>query len=1077
MSFRVRTFTLLLACALTLPASRSQEAPKAGAPPPDRSGEAYVVDENTTRWTFENDGSNTRDVTVRVRVQSDAGVQQFSVLHFPYQKANGTADIDYVRVRKPDGSTVVTPAEEAQDMPADVTREAPFYSDLREKQLPVKGLSRGDELELQFHIRQTKPLAAGQFWMEFEFPRDEVVLSQRLEVRVPRQRAVKLKSTDPQPVVSEEGAYRVYSWSRPNPVRRTVSKAELAQQAVRGRLPGPDVQLSSFQSWEEVGRWYDGLQRDRIAPTPEIREKAAELTRNAPDTAAKLRAIYKYVSTEFRYVGVDFGIGRYQPHAAAEVLNNQYGDCKDKHTLLAALLAAAGIPTYPALMNSRRALDPDVPSPGQFDHVITAVPEGNAMVWLDTTTEVAPFGYLATVLRNKSALVVFSDKPAVLEVTPADPPYPSSWTYKIEATLDDSGTLHGKVEQTFRGDSEVRFRIALRRLPQAQWKDLVQQISYVTGFAGEVSDVVVSAPEATDSPLRLSYTYTRKDYPDWKGRRISPPAPLFLSPPDEENGKLVSSQWLGAPGVIEFEASVQLPKGYSPELPGNKDLKEDFVEYHSSYAVEDGRLVSRYRLLLKQREVSGKQVEAYKAFVEKVSDDREQYILLSSGESETPEQAMAKFQRQIWDLPDSSDPEALQSERDAREALRRGALPDAAESLEEAVDQDPKFTRAWIFLGQVYMGTRQQEEGIEALRKAVASDPRQPIAYKVLAFALASADRADEAIQVWHDLAKVAPDDRDISGNLGSLLAANKRYREAVPYLETAVKLYPRGSHQWLTLGSVYLQTGEDDKALAAFDKVAELAPGPGSKNDIAYLLADAGKHLDLALRYAQEAVREVESASQKVRLDSLAAGDLGHTSALWMDWDTLGWVHYRLGHLKEAETYLAAAWSLAQDPVVGDHLGQVYEQEHRRQEAIHVYRLVASQASSQDRSKIPAFEDALARLRRMGVPSAPGNSPYGGVAELSKQRAIPLPRLVRGQASAEFFVLLAPGARVEATRFISGSEELRHAGNALVQARFDNTFPKDSEARVLRRGILGCYPVTGCSFVLLPPQLVSSVQ
>ena len=56
-------------------------------------------------------------------------------------------------------------------------------------------------------------------------------------------------------------------------------------------------------------------------------------------------------------------------------------------------------------------IDLDVPSPGQFDHVITAVPRGEETLWLDTTAEVAPLGYLLLPLREKPALVVFSDKP------------------------------------------------------------------------------------------------------------------------------------------------------------------------------------------------------------------------------------------------------------------------------------------------------------------------------------------------------------------------------------------------------------------------------------------------------------------------------------------------------------------------------------------------------------------------------------------------------------------------------------------------------------------------------------------
>ena len=60
-----------------------------------------------------------------------------------------------------------------------------------------------------------------------------------------------------------------------------------------------------------------------------------------------MRAIYEFVSGQTRYIGIDFGVGRYQPHAAAEVLANQYGDCKDKDTLLEAMLRAKGFSPRP----------------------------------------------------------------------------------------------------------------------------------------------------------------------------------------------------------------------------------------------------------------------------------------------------------------------------------------------------------------------------------------------------------------------------------------------------------------------------------------------------------------------------------------------------------------------------------------------------------------------------------------------------------------------------------------------------------------------------------------------------------
>ena len=420
----LRPFIVCLAFALTIHGSYAQ-APSKSNSKPDYSTEAFVIEQSSTRVVFENDGTGTRESSARIRIQSDAGVQRYALLTFSYQNSTESVDIDYVRVKKPDGSVVPTPAENTQDMATEITREAPFYSDLREKHVAVKGLSVGDVLEFDAHWRATKPLVPGQFWYSYSFSHDGIILQEQLAVSVPRERPLKWKSPEIKPVITEDGVRRIFTWTssqlehKSSEQEKTETETKLYE-AERGKLPPADVQISTFQSWAEVGQWYGSLQQERVKPTPEILAKAAELTKGASDDNAKIRAIYKYVSTEFHYIGIAFGIGRYQPHAAAEVLANQYGDCKDKQTLLSSLLDAVGIKAYPALLSSSHEIDPDVPSPGQFDHVIGMVLQPNGAVWLDTTPEVAPYAYLLSPLRGKQALVIPEDKPPTLTMTPAD---------------------------------------------------------------------------------------------------------------------------------------------------------------------------------------------------------------------------------------------------------------------------------------------------------------------------------------------------------------------------------------------------------------------------------------------------------------------------------------------------------------------------------------------------------------------------------------------------------------------------------------------------------------------------------
>src|ERR1051325_3038168 len=144
---------------------------------PDYSKEAFVLEQSSDKFKFQNDGTMVRELSMRLRVQSDAGVQQFGVLKFSYQSSSESFTVDYVRVRAPDGNLVLTPAENFQDMPADVTREAPFYSDLQEKHVAVKGLGPGSLLEYQVRWERRKPLVPGQFWLEYDFAHDGIVLA------------------------------------------------------------------------------------------------------------------------------------------------------------------------------------------------------------------------------------------------------------------------------------------------------------------------------------------------------------------------------------------------------------------------------------------------------------------------------------------------------------------------------------------------------------------------------------------------------------------------------------------------------------------------------------------------------------------------------------------------------------------------------------------------------------------------------------------------------------------------------------------------------------------------------------
>jgi hypothetical protein len=379
------------------------------------------------------------------------------------------------------GSVVETPNSSALDVATEVATTAPTYSDLRQKQIPDKALGVGDVLEYSVRSWQRKPEVPGQFWYQQILIDDGVVLNQSLEIRVPKDKYVQVSSPKLKSETREEGDQRVYVWKHSH---LEPSKPDDKKKQAAAADEPLEIQITTFKNWEEVGNWWGALASEQAKVTPAIQDKAKELTAGLSTDTGKARAIYRYVAMKFRYISISFGAGRYRPHSAEEVLANQYGDCKDKHTLFAALLKAAGIQAWPALIGVGIKFDSSVPSPAQFNHVITVLPQGGKYVWSDTTAEVAPFGFLMQAIRDEQALVIPPGGKPVLVKTPLDPPFAASEIVDVKSSLAADGTLTGHFDFRLLGDGAVAMRGAFHQLAPTQWQALAQQMSYTLGYAG-----------------------------------------------------------------------------------------------------------------------------------------------------------------------------------------------------------------------------------------------------------------------------------------------------------------------------------------------------------------------------------------------------------------------------------------------------------------------------------------------------------------------------------------------------------------------------------------------------------------
>jgi len=974
-------------------------------------------------------------------------------------------EVTNVRVTKPDGNVVVAGADAVKELSTPIQKIAPVYTDYREKHVTVPGLRPGDLLECRTVTLVQTPLAAGEFWIQYDFQKSAIVLDEQLEIDIPASRTIKLKTgPNAEAKITEENGRRVYRWSSSHLVSENQENLNAPKKKKKTTDETPAVQLTSFSSWEEVGSWYAGLERDRRVPSAAVRAKAQELVKGLTNDFDKVQALYDYTALNFRYVSLSLGTGRYQPHSADEVLRNQYGDCKDKNTLLAALLEAGGFHASSVLIHSARKLDPDVPSPAQFNHVITMVPVGKEEVWLDTTTEVAPFRLLAYPLRKKQALVIPPQGVSHLEETPADSAIPDTEKLQIEGKVDDSGALDAKIAYEIRGDSELVLRKAFRSMSSGQWREVIEGISSQEGFGKNVSEIKVSDPTATREPFTFSYHVTKADYLDPSKKKLEMKFPLpvlGLADADPEDADGVDPVKLGPPNTRDYRVRLGLPVRYTIGVPLSVSVKRDFSNYEAAYKLDGNTVTAERRFSIAVSEIPSSRVQDYLAYKRAVLADLSQQVSLETTAA--------------GNRASSADMKPDELMKKGNEALKDGNDKLAIDLLKRAAEADPKSNGAWNDLGLAYFDAHQDDLAVSAFQKQVDINPYHPFSYNNMGRVYARQRKYDEAIKWFRKQIEIDPLDKYAHSNLGIVYLEQHQYGAAIPELEKAVSLNPDNAGSQVRLGEAYLNTGQDEKAMSAFDEAVEISASPGIWNDIAYQLALKRAHLDIARRYAESAVTTEMTRLRNFSLEQLTSRNIGYTSSLASFWDTLGWVEFADGNLEKAQKYLLAAWQLSQRADAADHLAQIYQKRGDTSQAIHFYAL-ALNARRPD-------PDTRARFATL----AGGDDKLEPIIEqnrdeLLRQRTLEVQNPLKQSGTAEFFVLLANRSTSEMTaddtKFISGDENLKGFADPLRILHYSQSSPDDTPFRLLRRGTLSCGSANAnCTFLLTLPVDVRSVE
>jgi len=239
-----------------------------------------------------------------------------------------------------------------------------------------------------------------------------------------------------------------------------------------------------------------------------------------------------------------------------------------------------------------------------------------------------------------------------------------------------------------------------------------------------------------------------------------------------------------------------------------------------------------------------------------------------------------------------------------------GQTEEAVLEFEKAKELDDNNHNIYFKLGSNYARLGRLKEAIEALKYVIKLRPTELQAHYLLALVYSTqkdyTKAASEYEIILKSLASDEPDNIEIYGYLGQLYYSQGKYQEAIEQFEKILSLEPKNANVMYLLGSLYLEVDKRTEALNLFLKAVDIDPEhDGCLNTLAYLYAEEGINLDDALSFINRAL----------------AIDPDNGAYL----DSLGWIYYKKGEYPEALKHLQKADSILHDPVIYEHMGDVY--------------------------------------------------------------------------------------------------------------------------------------------------------
>lgn len=604
--------------------------------PSEVVGEDVVMLLEDGYYRVDEDGTTARTTRQVIQIVTDDGASAWGEFSFPFDQRRDSITLDWLRVIENGVVVQEGPAHQQVSNPR-VDQSAPVYSDAAVLQATLARVRPGSIVDYRVTVRTFDPLMPGDFYLGWRLNEGYSIRRARLVVDTPEDIEVTLRDGPAGPLRTEytEGGRRRRVWF--------AAEQEPVEYEAFAAFPNDViqfVQITSGAGWSELGAMYSSFLPAELEVGTELARAHDKVLAGASTLTDSLRATYRWVAQDFRYVSLALGDGGYRARPPQEVFETGFGDCKDKTLLFVALATRLGVSATPLLVSTDGGVDPDLPSLRQFNHMIAALEVDGETVYADLTTRVSPFGETPGYLQGESGLMVSADGAASLITVPAPEASENAFISELVGTVDNENRFKGSLTLAMSGAEQSWLRsdfYNIHGMSRGDRDALEERYAQSVWNSASVDSTWVFDGKDLTQPAKVTVWFTVENVVGSTGNRLllNLPLPRYGSPDvvaslrdDEEREFPIDVSLVNAPTLTRHRLEITVPQRWVAEMPDNVFVSGDFGYYRSEYTQEG-------RTLILQRELSGARgiLPPSKGpelldWAERLADDNTSYLLI-----------------------------------------------------------------------------------------------------------------------------------------------------------------------------------------------------------------------------------------------------------------------------------------------------------------------------------------------------------------------------------------------------------------------------------------------------------------